>query len=147
MNSLKKLSELADRFEQKLNKIAQVSVTDQPSTTTLFFGEGNDQQKFSSMVQDPTGPIAKFLTDAATKSQKSTSFDLKINAEPKKGASWILTVMPSSLRSSVAKLLDVEFQKLRRNSMSAQVSLADKSAKAGGGTGTNSVASLNIDMD
>lgn len=148
MKSVEKLNKLADKVEAKLSKYGQDApqTQEQPSTTTLFFGEGNAQQQFAAAVQSGS-PLEKFLTDLATKTQKSTAFDLKITANPKKGAAWLLSVTPPAAKGQVSKLLDVEYQKLMKTTMAAAQAAADQKAKAGGGTGTNNVASLNLDMD
>ena len=148
MKSIEKLSQLADKFEAKLKKHGQIQVADQPSTTTLFFGINQGAtQAFASAVQNPNGPTAKFLTDLATKTQKTASFDLKATANPKRGASWVLNVIPSNARGTVSKLLDAEFQKVMKIGMAAQQAVANKAALAGGGTGTNDIASFSAEMD
>lgn len=133
-------------MEETLTRYGQIQTAEQPSTTTLFFGEGGAQQQFATAVQSG-GAVAQYLTDLATKTQKSTAFDLKITASPGKGASWVLSVTPPTARNAVAKLLDAEYQKIMKTNMGAAQANADKKAKAGGGTGTNAVASLNVDMD
>lgn len=148
MKSIEKLSKLADKFEAKLNKYGQAQVADQPSTTTLFFGVNQGtSQAFASAVQNQNGPTAKYLVDLATKTQKTASFDLKTIATPGKGASWLLTVVPPNAKGIVSKLLDAEFQKVMKIGMATQQASADKAAKAGGGTGTNNIASFSADMD
>ena len=147
MKSIEKLSKLADKFEAKLQKYGQqVQMADQPSTTTLFFGINQGaSQAFASAVRN--GPVAKYLIDLATRTQKTASFSLKATASPKRGAAWLLTVVPPNAKGPVSKLLDAEFQKVMNIGMAAQQAAADKAAKAGGGTGTNEIASFSADMD
>jgi hypothetical protein len=146
MKSIEKLSKLADKFEAKLQKYGQIQMADQPSTTTLFFGVNQGAtQAFANAVQN--GPTAKYLTDLATKTQKTASFDLKATANPGKGASWVLNVVPPSAKGVVSRLLDAEFQKVMNVGMTAQQAAAHKAALSGGGTGTNDIASFSADMD
>lgn len=142
MKYLHKMSALANRFELK---IAQQPIISQNGTTQLFFGNENNQRAFNSAVQ--SGILAKFVTDTATKTQKTISFDLKASAEPNKGASWILTVSPPTLKNSVFKLLDTEFQKIMGKNMATAQQTANTAAKTGAGSGTLDIASLSADMD
>ena len=146
MKSLRKLSDLADKFEAKLAKYGQAPAVSQQGTTELFFGDVNKQRAFAIATSKGTAKVAKFLLDAATKSQKTTSFDLKAIADPKKGASWVVNVNPSSLQSSVIKLLDDEFKKVTGKSMTEAQAIADKAAKIGHGSGTLNIANFTADM-
>jgi hypothetical protein len=145
MKFSKKLAEVADKIELKLSKQGQSPIVSQTGTTELFFGDGSKQQAFNSAIQ--TGSIARFLTDIATKTQKTSSFELKISAEPKKGAAWILRVTPPTLQGAVSKLLDAEFRKITGKGMADAQKFADASAKAGGGSGTLDVGSFSADID
>jgi hypothetical protein len=146
MKSVDKLVKVADKFEAKLSKYGQIQTAEQPSTTTLFFGVNQGAtQAFASAVQN--GSVAKYLTDLATKTQKTASFNLKATANPGRGASWALNVVPSNAKGTVSRLLDTEFQKVMNVGMVAQQVAANKAALAGGGTGTNDIASFSADMD
>lgn len=137
MNKIKKL---ANNFK---NKIAmEISQT---GTTELFFGNVNNQKNFSNILQDPNGEVAKFLTKAYEKMQKPVSFSLQVNSEPKTGANWVFTVNPPSLTNQVKQLVDVEFKKMMNQSMQERLAYAISGAKAGSGSGTLNVASLDLD--
>jgi len=137
------LYDLADRFEQKIVKEAQTF--SENGTTQLFFGDENKQRSFDAAVRK--GAISKFLTNMAIKTQKTTSFDLKITAIPKKGASWMLQTNPPNIHGIVSKLLDDEFKKITGKGMAQQAQNADAEAKKGHGSGTLNVSSFSADMD
>jgi hypothetical protein len=145
MQYLKKMSDLADKFEAKLSKYGQSPIVSQHGTTELFFGDENKQRSFNTAVQ--SGALAKFLTDMATKTQKTAGFDLKATANPQKGASWLLTTNPPALKGAVSKYLDAEFRKLTGNDMLGAQAAADKAAKGGAGSGTLDIASFSAEMD
>lgn len=130
---------LASKFA---NKIAQYQQS-QKGTSELFFDDPSNQQKFSAMIQDPNGSVAKYLLSVYNKTNQAASFDLKINSEPKAGASWVLKVSPASLTEPVRKLIDQEFKKLMNQSMSERLVAAVSAAKAGG-SGPLNVGSLDI---
>jgi hypothetical protein len=144
MSYLKKLSDLADRFEHTLNKYGQE--VSQSGTTELFFGDSGKQQAFATAIQDQGGAVYKALLAAFNKGGGNTlvSFDLKANAEPGQGASWILTVQPSGLKPVVLTALNSIYQGMLGKSMAAVQQAANASAKAGGGSGTNNVGALEL---
>jgi len=145
MKSLEKLAKLDDKFEAKLAKYGQAPIVSQQGTTELFFGDEGKQRAFNAAAQG--GALAKFLTDTATKTQKTAGFDLKATANPQKGASWLLTTNPPVLKGAVSRYLDAEFKKLIGKGMSEAQALADKAAKGGAGSGTLDIASFSADMD
>jgi hypothetical protein len=145
MKSIKKLSDLADKFESKLAKYGQAPIVSQQGTTELFFGDEGKQRAFHAAVQN--GALAKFLTDTATKTQKTAGFDLKATAEPQKGASWLLSTNPPTLKGTISKLLDNEFKKIVGKSMAEQMQAANAAAKGGAGSGTLDITSFSADMD
>ncbi len=147
MKSLKKLTELAAKFEHKLSKTAQAPIVSQTGTTELFFGDEGKQRAFSAAISGQGGTVGKFLINAATKTQKTAGFDLKATAEPGKGANWVLSTTPPSLRGAVSTLLDAEFKKLMGKSMADQQKAAMAGTKSGGGSGTIEVGSFSADMD
>lgn len=144
MKYIDKLIALADKLEHKL---AQQPIVLQNGTTELFFGDDGKQRSFSQAVSGANGGVGKFLVDYAAKTQKTASFDLKANAEPQKGATWILSTNPSSLKAQIAGLLNADFKAIVGASMSDKAKEADAKAKAGGGSGTLDVASFSADMD
>jgi hypothetical protein len=145
MKSLKILSNLADKFERKL-ALGQVSVS-QTGTTELFFGSESNMMKFGEVLRSPKSTVFKVLNDCYNRSGKTCSFDLKINAEPGKGAAWVLTVEPANIKSMVMSALDSEFRKIMNKSMSEQLQAAVNGAKAGGGSGSLDVGSLSLSAD
>lgn len=145
MKYLDRVLKLADKFENKLKKYAQVHQQEQKGTTELFFGSSQQQQQFANIIQDTNGPIAKFLLNYSAKSGQPASFSLKVNAEPGKGAAWILTVSPANLKSTVQSMIDQEFKKLTSQSMHDRLNAATTAAKSGGGSGGPlNVGSLDI---
>lgn len=144
MKYTSKLIALASKLE---NKLAQQPIVSQNGTTELFFGDDGKQRSFSQATSSATGAVGKFLVDYATKTQKTASFDLKANAEPQKGANWILSANPPSLKAQIAGMLNAEFKTIVGVSMPDKAKEADAKAKAGGGSGTLEVASFSADMD
>ena|SRR5258708_5180935 len=145
MSHLTRLFKTADKFQQKYLKYGQSATISQIGTTELFFGDEGKQRMFNSAIQG--GIVAKFLTDIATKNQKTTSFDLKASAQPKKGASWILKVVPPNLQNTLLNLLNTEFRKITGKSMAEAQKFADIGAKASGGSGTLDIGSLSVEID
>jgi hypothetical protein len=146
MKSLDKLNKLADRFENKLYKIAQESSQEQVGTVELFFDSDTNMIAFGDTIRRPEGPIFKILNDYAMKTGKSCSFDLKVSAEPNQKASWILAVQPSSLKATIASTIDKEFRKIMGVGMVDRQKVADAGVKKGSGNGTLDVGSLALDM-
>jgi|SRR5579859_3372670 len=138
------LYRVAEKFEQKLSKISQTPIVTQNGTTELFFENERNQRAFNSAIQ--SGPLAKFLTDVATKTQKTAGFDLKVKADPGKGAAWLLSVVPTSLQGNVSKLLDAEFRKITGKGMSEVQKNADVAAKGGAGSGTLPIGSFSAEF-
>lgn len=130
-----KLIELANKFAQKI---------EQSGTTELFFGTPSQQEQFAKTIQLSNGPIAKFLFDYSVKTGQPASFSLKINAEPGKGAAWLLNVTPNSLSGAVRKMIDQEFKKMMNQSMLERLNSATVAAKAGSGSGSLEVGSLDV---
>lgn len=141
--SLKGLYALADQFEIKL---AQQLATSQSGTTELFFDNEEKQRAFNQAISDPNGPVGKFLIALATKTQKTASFDLKVNAEPGKGAIWILNVTPHSSIVQVDKLLNAEFGRIVGGTMAARTALANQKTREGAGSGQLDIGSFSADM-
>lgn len=146
MKSLDKLNKLADRFENKLNKIAQESTQEQTGTVELFFDSDTNMMAYGDAIRNQEGPVFKILMDYATKSGKSCSFDLKVSAEPNQKAGWVLAVNPSSLKPAVASALDKEFRKIMKVGMADRVKVATEGVKKGSGNGTLDVGSIALDM-
>lgn len=144
MKYTNKLIALASKLE---NKLAQQPIVSQSGTTELFFGDDGKQRSFSQAVSGAGGAVGKFLVGYATKTQKTASFDLKASAEPHKGATWILSTNPPSLKAQVGGLLNADFKAQMGASMADKAKEADAKAKAGGGSGTLDVASFSADMD
>jgi hypothetical protein len=142
---LLKIAELMNKFEYQLSKLAQQPIVSQNGTTELFFGDENKQRSFNAAVQ--SGNLAKFVNDAATKLQKTVSFDLKASAEPNKGPAWSLNANPPTLKSSIFRLLDTEFQRITGKNMTTAQQTANAAAKAGNGSGTLNIASLSAEVD
>lgn len=147
MKYTNKLIALGNKLEQKLSKYAQQPIVEQSGTTELFFGDEGKQRAFNQAISGQGGTLGKFIIGYATKTQKTASFDLKANAEPNKGASWVLQVVPPALKDQVWKMLDAEFQKMVGGNMNAKAKEADAKAKAGGGSGTLDIGSFSADMD
>lgn len=141
MNSVNKLLKLAARFESKLHKQAQDSPqVSQSGTTELFFGDEGKQRAFAAAIQDPNGPVYKVLAALFTKLQAPVSFDLKMMANPGQGAKWILTVQPPSALNTVKAALDHEFKtKVDPIGFTAREQAANNKAKAGAGSGPNTL--------
>lgn len=148
MKSLRKMSELANRFEYKLSKYAQEAPqVSQSGTTELFFGSEANQRTFATAMQDPGGLVYKALEAVWKKinGKMDVSVNLKINSEPQKGASWIIAIQPGAATASVTAALDKTFQNIVGESMSARKKSADAKAKAGAGDGkTLDVGSLEL---
>lgn len=140
------MSELANRFEHKLNRYAQAPEVSQAGTTQLFFDDEGKQKAFAAAIQDPNGSVYKVLLAAFNKSggNATASFDLKMNADPSKGAQWILVVQPPALKATVATALDAVYQKIVGTSMEAKRKLADAKAKTGAGSGLADVGMLEL---
>ena len=71
---------------------------------------------------------------------------MKISAEPNKGASWILTVNPLSLKASISNALDAEFKKIMKTNMINKQKSANEAAKNGAGSGTLDVAEIVLEF-
>lgn len=146
MKSLDQINKLADRFENKLRKIAQDSTQKQVGTVELFFDSDTNMMAYGDAIRNQNGPVFKILMDYATKSGKSCSFDLKVEAEPNQKASWILSVTPTSLKAPITAALDKEFKKIVGVSMGERQKFADAGVKNGSGNGTLDVGSLALEM-
>jgi hypothetical protein len=140
MNNFNRIKKLANNFRTKV--AIEMSQT---GTTELFFDNVENQRKFSNSLQNPSGALATFLTKSYEKLNKPISFSLKIDSQPKTGASWLLTVNPPSLTGQVKQLVDLEFKRLMNQTMQERLSSAVSGAKAGGGSGRLDVASLDLD--
>lgn len=174
MESYRKLLKLAGRFESKLSKISQDQQqdtgikTEQMGTTELFFGNDENQKKFGQLimtqnVKDEKGqpikdkkgneqnrPVYKALEDYYYKNNGvACSFDLKIKAEPGKGASWILTVEPEQLKPAIKAALDKELLAFPavKMTMDQKAKIADALAKKGAGTGPEEFKVGNIELN
>lgn len=145
MKSLKKMAELADKFERKLNKQAQE--VSQANTSDLFFGGDNQMLTFAALIKDPTKPVGKFIFDWVGKNEKTAAFQLDASADPATGARWMLTVIPESLKNQVYTLLDNEYKKMFKKSMADVQKDADVKAKAGGGSGKIQVGGLSAEVE
>jgi len=142
MKSLKKISDLSDKFEIKLKSFGQnAPIVSQEGTTELFFDNASNQAKFSVAAQDA---VKNILMNYWNKNEKPSSFDMKINAVAGKGAGIILNVTPPMLKGSVLSVLDKVFKNIVGMSIVEKQRIADKKAKSGGGSGTLNVASLEI---
>jgi hypothetical protein len=130
-----KLIELANKFAQKI---------EQNGTTELFFGSPAQQEQFAKTIQLANGPIAQFLFNYSSKTGQPASFSLKVNADPGKGAAWILDVSPTSLATPVRRMIDQEFRKMMNQSMLDRLNSAIIAAKAGSGSGSLNVGSLDV---
>jgi|SRR6185295_19931338 len=146
MKYLDKINKLADAFEIKLEKYAQVMPTTNSSgTTELFFGTPEKQNSFHAAIQNPAGAVFKILNDCYTKTQNPCSLDLKMSAEPGQGASWQLTVNPPNIKPAVSAALDAEYRKIMNTSMGERQRFADgKSKTENAGTGTQDVGSMDL---
>lgn len=140
MNNFNRIKKLANNFRTKV--AIEMSQT---GTTELFFDNVENQRKFSNSLQNPSGALATFLTKSYEKLNKPISFSLKIDSQPKTGASWLLTVNPPSLTGQVKQLVDSEFKRLMNQTMQERLNTAVSGAKTGGGSGTLDVASLDLD--
>lgn len=139
--------ELASKFEYKLAKYAQDKpVVSQTGTVELFFDTEAKQSAFNNAIQDPNGAPYKVLLNAYNKSngQAAASFNLKVKAEPGKGANWILDVQPANLRPTISAALDSVYQKVVGGTMAARLATANAGAKAGSGSGILDVGSLEL---
>jgi len=153
MKSLRKIAELADKFEYRLSRRAQeldaaipleAPQVSQAGTTELFFDSEDNQRKFATAIQKPEGPVYNALLKAFNSTGKA-SFSLKMNAAPNKGANWILSVSPSNATASVSAALDLEYKKIMGGqSMGVRVKMADSKAKAGSGSGSLDVGELDL---
>lgn len=134
MKYFNKVAELAESFA---HKYAQTPSTEQSGTTELFFDNVNKQEAFARAIQNQGGAVFQALLSAFNKAGGKTpfSFDLKINAVPKKGASWILKTNPPTFQTAASVALDTEYQKIMGQSMKARLASADAKAKAGAGSG------------
>lgn len=141
--SFKKIAELADKFEMKL-VLGQAQVS-QAGTTELFFDSESNQMKFSTAAKDQSGPVAKILLDYFSKSEKPCGFSLKAVAESGTGASWDLTVTPTSLMPKISSALDSVFKSVMGESMALRLAKAKAGAKTGGGSGSLQITGLDLD--
>lgn len=146
MKYLDQINKLADRFENKLCKTAQDSTQEQVGTVELFFDSDTNMMAYGDAIRNPAGPVFKILNDYAMKNEKSCSFDLKVLAEPNQKASWILSVTPPALKSSIFAALDKEFRKIVGSGMMDRQKFADAGTKRGSGNGTLDVGSLALEM-
>ena len=153
MKSLRKIAELADRFEYRLSRRAQelgeaipleAPQVSQAGTTELFFDSADKQKEFAAAIQNPGGPVYKAMEKIWKKlnGAQTVSFDLKINSIPNKGASWIWSIQP---HTDVKTAIDAVFQSVVHTTMDEKRKSADAKAKAGGGDGkTLDVGSLEM---
>lgn len=147
MKYLDKINKLADSFEYKLRKNAQgvMPATEQLGTSELFFDTEANQLAFNAAIQNPKGAAFKVLNDCYTKTQAACSFDLKATADPGKGASWQLTVVPDSIKGAITAALDGEYKKIMKVSMSDRQRAADSKAKQSqSGSGTLPIGALDL---
>lgn len=140
--SFDNLKKIADKFERKIAQQMQLS---QKGTTELFFDSEQNQRAFANSVQSEGGMLAKFLTNVFTKTQKPTSFNFSVKANPKQGAEVILNVEPANIKPNVLKLLNDEFSKITGKSLSDKLKEATKEALNGNGSGELNIASLNLE--
>jgi hypothetical protein len=146
MKYFTKISELADKFEKKVAQ-AEAPTTSQTGTTELFFDNENNQKAFNAAVQNPNSAVYKAMMAWYMKNQKPCGFNLKATANAGAGASWDLTVTPDSIKAGVMTGLDLEFQKLMKEKMAARLAKANAGAKAGGGSGTLDICSLDFSAE
>lgn len=141
MNLILRIHNLLHRFEDLIFKQAQLR-SKQQGTTELFFDNADNQAQFNAIIQNLNKAPGKVLTSYWSHQQKPVSFKLSINAEPGKGARWVLSVSPPSLSAAVANGLNAEYSKLMHQTMPERMRLADKNAKDGAGTGILEIGSL-----
>lgn len=154
MKSYEMLNKLADKFEKKLAKYGQDSVTvSQSGTTELFFGDEAKQLAFVKALGEltvqgdkvvGTGPVAQVLANYRNKTEQAAKFSMDVSAESGKGAAININVEPASLKPSITAALDSLFQKFTGKKMSQVLALADQKAKQGSGSGTNHVQDLDV---
>jgi hypothetical protein len=154
MKSIDKLNKLAREFEDKLITYAQTApqpVANQLDTETLFFGLGYDKNAFIDNVKKSgaNGSIFSYLQSIWQKTQKTVSYNLQVNAIPGKGAAWILTTTPPTMKAGLSKLLNDEFSKVFQTTMEARAVEANAKAKAASptlveGWGTKEVATAEM---
>lgn len=148
MKSLDKIYALADKFEAKLKRYGQTAQITQEGTTELFFGDEIKQRTFANAIQnsDPNAnPVMKILNATYAKTQAPCSFDLKVTAEAGKGATFVLTTTPPSIKPSILAALNGLFKSVVGVDMAAAQANANKKAKAGSGSGTLAVGSIDLD--
>ena len=139
MSYSKKIFDLANTFQVKYGQ--QVN---QLGTTELFFENEEKQKAFAQAIQDPSGVVYKLLLSIFNKTNNTVSFDLKASATPGQGASWILSVEPSNLKSNVSNVLNNVYQKIMGKSMLAVLQSANTAAKQGAGSGINDIGALEL---
>jgi hypothetical protein len=143
------LQEIIARFHQLIfhtavKKEAQHQQT-QRGTTELFFDTEANQIAFAAAIQSPKGAPAKILLNCFHKTNKACSFKLRITADPKKGARWILTASPNSVLPLLSQALNVEYMRIMKMGMGERAKMADKEAKAGSGSGSLDVGSQSVE--
>jgi hypothetical protein len=138
------ITKLADIFEEKLLKQSQ-EIT-QTGTTELFFDDDQKQIAYGNSIRNEKGPVFKILNNYAMTTGNECSLDVKIIAEPNKGASWNIYVNPVSLKSKIEPILDAEFRKIMHTSMLAKQKQADVAAKQGAGSGELNVADIILEF-
>lgn len=130
MKFIERYAELSDRFAVKYAQDISVS---QSGTTELFFTNEGNQRAFASAAAHAVNSI-----------EVPIPFVLTATAEPNVGAHWSLITTPNDSKTNgkVWSIIDNEFMKIMKRSMKQQASVADKSAKSGGGSGTLQIANL-----
>lgn len=116
---------MADKF----SKYAEQTTEQGAGLTEMFFGDDKKQIAYAAAIQNPQGPVYKALLAYYTKSEKPASFNLKIQAQPKQGAGWMLSVSPPELKSSISAALDAVYQKIVGGTMATRAQKANALAK------------------
>lgn len=153
MKHTERLMKLAEKFEQKLKKYAQVPTTEQFGTSELFFGSADKQQTFVSKMGQltvqgdkvvGTGPIAKILADYRNKTQNAATFSMDVTADPGKGAFFTINVDPPALKQNIITALNALYTTVVGKNMNEVQRVADTKAKEGKGSGTNHVFDMDV---
>jgi len=143
MKSLKKIAELASKFENKLSKVGQAPPPDTnqaKEAPDFFFGTGyaltNFQGSLGKIEQDGNKvfgdkSVAKILADFFNKTSTNASVTLGVEVVPGKGAQWVLNITPAAIKGAIAKELDAQFTRLVGKSMVDAAKEADAAAKKG----------------
>lgn len=126
MNSLKKISDLAARFEKKLLKVAQQTEETNlaPAVVDAFF-DPNDESNFSQFISQSGSKFSKALLDAWQSVQ--TKIDATVGATvnaPAGTADFLLSTSPALPAAQMAALkaaLNQDYVSFYKNSPSNRI--------------------------